>query len=1084
MAECARGRGRGGRGGRGRGEETLVDDGNRRRDLRDVENDELRQQLRALQERLERLEKVEVENSTEDNSDTDVSTNNDVDDVNPFAHLDGRRGGGGEYGPDPARDIGMRVDIPEFEGRALPDEFIDWLNTVERVFDIKHVSDSNKVKLVAIKLKKHALIWWEHTKKQRSRERKGKIQSWEKMKKLLRRKFLPAHFRQEAFIEYHGCKQGDKSVEDFTNEFDRLKKRYDVDEEEEQTIARYFGALRPEIADVVQLQQYWNYDDVCRLASKVEKQLTRKKAVSRWSGKDATPFRSSGSTAGQNKSSTPAARHPAAKPMETGQRSRPPVRCFKCQGFGHIQADCPNRQMITLVGDEGIPTYDKTYDESELSDGSAELVYADQGAALVVRRVLNVKAAEDELWLRHNVFQTKCTTKGKVCHVIIDGGSCENVVSSIMVEKLGLKTVAHPQPYKLSWLIKGSELKVSKRCLVQFSIGTRYEDEVWCDVIPMDACHILLGRPWQFDRKVKHDGFKNTYTFKKDGATITLCPCPDTKCDPVVNKTANENSNLLTRSNFVTAASEAPTCYMLVVVESNGAGMSIPKEVQPLVKLYEDVLPAAIPPGLPPMRDIQHCIDLIPGSSIPNKAAYRLRPKEHEELQKQVLELLEKGVIRESMSPCAVPALMVPKADGSMRMCMDSRAINKITIKYRFPIPRFDDLLDQLQGAQVFSKIDLRSGYHQIRLRPGDEWKTAFKTRDGLYEWMVMPFGLSNAPSTFMRLMNQVFRPFIGKFVVVYFDNILVFSRSVAQHLEHLKQIFIVLREQKLYANAKKCHFLTEEVTFLGYVVTREGIRMDAGKIDAITSWPTPTSIHDIRSFQGLASFYQRFIRDFSSIIAPITECLKVGKFVWSSEADAAFQLLKLKVTQAPVLVLPNFDDVFEVHCDASNVGIGGVLSQNQRPIAFFSEKLCDARQRYSTYDKEFYAIIRTLDHWQHYLLSKEFVLFSDHEALKYIQGQHKLNFRHAKWVEFIQLFYFVIKHKAGTQNRVADALSRRHSLLSTMQARVVGFDTFSDLYCDEPDFRDIWVRCADRSFQQFVTHEKFLFKGNRLCIP
>lgn len=310
-----------------------------------------------------------------------------------------------------------------------------------------------------------------------------------------------------------------------------------------------------------------------------------------------------------------------------------------------------------------------------------------------------------------------------------------------------------------------------------------------------------------------------------------------------------------------------------------------------------------------------------------------------------------------------------------------------------------------------------------------------------------------------MRLMNQVFRPFIGKFVVVYFNDILVFSWSVAQHLEHLRQIFNVLCEQMLYANANKCHFLTEKVTFLGYMVTKEGIRMDAGKIDAITSWPTPSSIHDVRSFHGLASFYLRFIRNFSSIIAPITECLKGGKFLWGSEADVAFQLLKLKVTQAPMLVLPNFDDVFEVHCDASNVGIGGVLSQNQRPIAFFSEKLCKARRRYSTYDKEFYAIIRTLNHWQHYLLSKEFVLFSDHEALKYIQGKHKLNFRHAKWVEFIQLFNFVIKHKAGTQNRVVDALSRRHSLLSTMQARVVGFDTFSDLYCDDPDFRVPWER-------------------------
>ncbi|GJW23268.1 reverse transcriptase domain-containing protein [Tanacetum coccineum] len=242
-----------------------------------------------------------------------------------------------------------------------------------------------------------------------------------------------------------------------------------------------------------------------------------------------------------------------------------------------------------------------------------------------------------------------------------------------------------------------------------------------------------------------------------------------------------------------------------------------------------------------------------PNHIFQNPPAYRMNPKEFAELHRQVTELLEKGLIRESMSPCAVPALLVPKPGGTFRMCIDSRAVNKITIKYRFPIPRFDDLLDHLHGASVFSKIDLRSGYHQIRMRPGDEWKTAFKTRDGLYEWMVMPFGLSNAPRT--------------------------------------------------------------------------GIRMDTTKISAITTWPTPTSLHEVRSFHGLASFYRRFIRGFSMIVAPITECLKSSKFVWNTAAQSAFERLKHAVTEAPVLALPNFEHVFEVECDASGLEISGVSS-------------------------------------------------------------------------------------------------------------------------------------------------------------
>ncbi|GJZ14889.1 RNA-directed DNA polymerase [Tanacetum coccineum] len=386
-------------------------------------------------------------------------------------------------------------------------------------------------------------------------------------------------------------------------------------------------------------------------------------------------------------------------------------------------------------------------------------------------------------------------------------------------------------------------------------------------------------------------------------------------------------------------------------IEENKIISKAPLQVQPLIKEIADVIPDDITLGLLAMRDIQHFIDFILGSTIPNIPAYLMNPKEFAELQRQVTigEMVDLG----------------------------DRAVNKIMIKYHFPIPQLDDLLDQLHGSTIFSKIDLRSGYHHIRMRPRDEWKTTFKTRDGLYEWMVMPFGLFNALSIFMRLMNQVFKPFIGHIVVVYFDDILIYSSNLEHHSSHLRQIFSVLRAQKLYANGKKCYFLVTEVTFLGYIVTGSGIKMDPTKVEAIISWPTPSTIHDIRNFHG--------------------------------EAAKAFDILKAKVTEAPVLALPNFDEVFQVECDASGVAIG------------------------------IYAIVRSLDTWRHYLLSNEFVLFSDNEALKFINGQHKLKPLHAKWVEFIQAFSFVIRHKDGSNNQVADALSRRHSLITTMQIRVQG---------------------------------------------
>jgi hypothetical protein len=326
-----------------------------------------------------------------------------------------------------------------------------------------------------------------------------------------------------------------------------------------------------------------------------------------------------------------------------------------------------------------------------------------------------------------------------------------------------------------------------------------------------------------------------------------------------------------------------------------------------------------------------------------------------------VQELLDKSYVRESLSPCAIPIILVPKKDGTW---LDCRAINNITIGYRHPIPCLDDMLDELSGAVVFSKVDLRSGYHQIRMKLGDEWKTIFKTKFGLYEWLVMPFGLTNTLSTFMRLMNEVLRAFIGKFVVVYFDDILIYSKSMEAHLDHLRVVFNALRDARLFGNLEKCVFCTDRVSFLGYVVTPQGIEVDQAKVEAIQGWPVPKTITQVRSFLGLAGFYRRFVKDFSTIAVPLTVLTKKGvPFSWGTTQENAFTMLKDKLTHAPLLQLSDFNKTFEVECDASGIGLGGVLLQDGKPVAYFNEKLSGPVLNYSTYDKELYALVRTLEH-------------------------------------------------------------------------------------------------------------------------
>jgi hypothetical protein len=448
----------------------------------------------------------------------------------------------------------------------------------------------------------------------------------------------------------------------------------------------------------------------------------------------------------------------------------------------------------------------------------------------------------------------------------------------------------------------------------------------------------------------------------------------------------------------------------------------------PVVCEFSDVFPEDLP-ILPPERDVEFVIELKPDTGPISRRSYRMPPNELVELKIQLQDLLEKGFVRPSSSPWGCPAIFVKKKDQTLQMCMDYRPLNEVTIKNKYSLPWIDILFDQLTGARVFSKIDLRSGYHQIRIRPEDIPKTTFTTRYGLFEYLVMSFGLTNAPAHFTYLMNSVFMPELDKFVVVFIDDILIYSKNEEEHAKHFWIVLTRLREHQLYAKFSKCAFWLEEIQFLGHVLSAKGIAVDPSKVNDILEWKPPTTILQVRSLLGLAGYYRRFISDFSKIVKPITSLLKNDtKFVWSSKSNEAFEQLKVLLTTAPVLAQPDIEKPFDVYCDASGSGLGCVLMQEGRVIAYASRQLRRHEEHYPTHDLELAAVVHALKIWHHYLLGNICHLYTDHKSLKYIFTQSELNMRQGRWLELIKDYDLEIHYHPGKANVVADALSRKAS--------------------------------------------------------
>ncbi|TYK28229.1 DNA/RNA polymerases superfamily protein [Cucumis melo var. makuwa] len=434
--------------------------------------------------------------------------------------------------------------------------------------------------------------------------------------------------------------------------------------------------------------------------------------------------------------------------------------------------------------------------------------------------------------------------------------------------------------------------------------------------------------------------------------------------------------------------------------------------------------------GLPADREIEFTIELLPGTAPISQAPYRMAPSELKELKMQLQELVDKGYIRPSVSPWGAPVLFVKKKDGTFRLCIDYRQLKKVTIRNKYPLPRIDDLFDQLRGAALFSKIDLRSGYHQLKVRESDIAKTTFRTRYGHYEFRVMPFGLTNAPAIFMDLMNRIFHQYLDQFVIVFIDDILVYSVDRESHEEHLRIVLQILRDKQLYAKFSKCEFWLEQVVFFGHVVPAKGVTVDPQKVEAVVNWERPTSATEERSFLGLTGYYRRFIEDFSRLTLPLTALTRKNvKFEWSDKCEQSFQELKKRLVTAPILALPITGKDYVIYCDASRLGLGCVLMQDGNVIAYASRQLKEHECNYPTHDLELAAVVLALKIWRHYLFGEKFHIFTDHKSLKNIFDQKELNLRQRRWLVLIKDYDCTIEYHPGKANVVVDALSGKSRL-------------------------------------------------------
>ena len=910
----------------------------------------------------------------------------------------------------------------------------EWIKSLEIIFETLTCSPEQKVTFATFMLRGKARSWWEAEK--RAGAARGVLAyTWDAFKVVYNEKYYPESVKNAKVAEFMLLTQGSSSVDEYCEKFtDLMEFAPTFFDNEEQKARKFEAGLSDRIRYRITPLLLKTYAEVLERAKVVERESNNYRNKHDDKGKGVSKEAGNQKSGGWNKDShkrkavddgkdksSYSSKYPnkgSGYKKESNKAEDPADKCTICERKHKAENCWYKDKKCYTCGKEGHPKWKCPEAKKDEAAKGKEKEGGGRG------RVFTMTAKEASA--ANDLVAGTLQLYSRNVYALFDTGATHSVINTSVATKLNLN------PEKL-----GSSLVIDTPTREAIPITTIFkkcplriggaELEVDFISLEMNEFDIILGMDWLAASHANIDCRKKEVTFRgQDGE----------ECCFLGAKPRNP-TNLISVMKARKLLKKGCEGFLAYIGENEAKEISI--ESLEVIKDFKDVFPEDLP-GIPPEREVEFTIDLVPETKPISKAPYRMAPNELKELKEQLQELLDKGLIRPSVSPWGAPVLFVKKKDGSMRLCIDYRELNKVTVRNQYPLPRIDDLFDQLRGARYFSKIDLRSGYHQLRVKNEDVAKTAFRTRYGHYEFVVMPFGLTNAPAAFMELMNRIFQEYLDKCVIVFIDDILVYSKTEEEHKEHLRVVLEVLRRQKLYAKFKKCEFWLEKVAFLGHVVSKEGISVDPAKIEAIVNWERPTTVTEIRSFLGLAGYYRRFVEGFSKLSGPLTKLTqKAARFIWSEECEKSFQELKKRLVTAPVLTLPTGSEGFVIYSDASLKGLGCVLMQNEKVIAYASRQLKTHEKNYPTHDLELAAVVFALKIWRHYLYGVTCQIYTDHKSLKYIFTQKELNMRQRRWLELLKDYDCTILYHPGKANKVADALSRKnHGTLATLISKGV----------------------------------------------